>query len=285
MLCYSRWCQLVAEYTTRTLTRSEDTLVALSGVATEIINRTGGTYLAGHWTDYLQIGLLWQAKSVRLSIPSVSRAPSWSWASRNGPIFHDTYVFNAIKDDQYAITSASVSSQKEDVHGKTFSGSITLKGRMKQVTKMQGGIEGTWDQVSTAIHEYSQNRELLSALVDEEGDGSPVGWGSFDTVDNSHVDTDTRVVMALCVSKNMPPPPVESGPGSAGGTSPVSLATSAINSADAAAAAPTPTFNVLLLQPTTDSTEKNMKYQRVGMGEITVDLWFDETDALPVTLV
>jgi hypothetical protein len=283
LLCYRRWGELVAEYTTKTLTRPEDTLLALSGVATEIANRTGGQYLAGHWQDYLQIGLLWQAKTVRLSIPSPPRAPSWSWASRNGPTFHDPYVFNAIKDDHYAI-----------LRGKTFSGSVTLTGKMKTVTKMQGGIEGVWKQVSTPIHEYSQNRDLLSALVDTAGDGTPIGWSSFDTVDTSHHDTDTKVAMALCVSKNMPPalgetpapaeaPASETAPATAQDTSAVNGTVA--EGEEEKPAPPTPSYNVLLLQPTDDSTDAHPKYQRVGMGEITAEFWFDDVDAVQAVLV
>jgi hypothetical protein len=281
MLCYQRWCLLVAEFTQRTLSNANDKLDALAGIATEITNRTGGTYLAGHWQDYLQIGLLWQAKSVRLQIPDNPLAPTWSWASRHGPIFHDPYLFNAVKDDKYTIVSENTSIQKDDVHGKAVTGSIQLSGKMKPVTKMEGGIadDKFWNRISTQMHEYFQDRELLSALVQD--DGTPVGWGSFDTVDLSHVDTDTRDVWALCVSKNVPVAPSSSAPTSAP-SSPVLRAASSNATADANATTTfTPTFNVLLLKATTD---EGKTFQRVGMGEITTNLWFDDVEVVSVTL-
>ena len=273
MRTYSRWSDLQAVYTQRILSRPEDMLCALAGVKQEIIRKTGGTFLAGHWSDYLQIGLLWQAKYARLAIPEKPQAPSWSWASRIGPTFHDPYLYSAQPDEGYSIASPDVHAQKEDVHGKTYFGSLTLNGRMKPVVKMEGGLSedengegGLWGDVSTKIHRYSQDLSLLSALTDPEEAGTLIGWGSFDQVNLTHVDTDTRSAMALCVSNNLPPAregsPVTETPELA-----------------------TVTYNVLLLKREDEYDSKNLNYVRIGMGEIISDLWFDDAEPSTVTLV
>lgn len=81
------WNRIVWNYTYCKLSRSEDKLIACSGVAKRFESLLQGTYVAGMWRTDLEAQLLW----VRFygspgSRQGVYRAPTWSWASIDGAI-------------------------------------------------------------------------------------------------------------------------------------------------------------------------------------------------------
>jgi hypothetical protein len=73
----------------RCLPRAQDKLPALSNIAAHIARHMGGdAYVAGLWRSHLIEGMIWQATGHakgRTRDPAVYRAPSWSWASIDGP--------------------------------------------------------------------------------------------------------------------------------------------------------------------------------------------------------
>ncbi|KAH8691778.1 heterokaryon incompatibility protein-domain-containing protein, partial [Phaeosphaeriaceae sp. PMI808] len=86
--CY-KWYQIVQEYTSKNLTRGQDKLIALSGVAQRFAALTlpeNVKYWAGMWNSDMPRGLLWKTLDEQTVRPSEYRAPSWSWASMDGQI-------------------------------------------------------------------------------------------------------------------------------------------------------------------------------------------------------
>ncbi|KAE9581531.1 hypothetical protein CGMCC3_g2600 [Colletotrichum fructicola] len=83
------WEKLVGVYSQCKLTKSEDKLVAFAGVAKAFQELTGDTYLAGVWRSQLLAQLNWTAleKMRAAHFPKRYRAPSWSWASIDGPVW------------------------------------------------------------------------------------------------------------------------------------------------------------------------------------------------------
>ncbi|OCK78429.1 HET-domain-containing protein [Lepidopterella palustris CBS 459.81] len=78
------WRKVVSEYSRRELTDPEDRLEALVGVASELRHLWKDQYVYGLWESCM-VGLLaW--KSSKKQHQRSSRAPSWSWASLDGPI-------------------------------------------------------------------------------------------------------------------------------------------------------------------------------------------------------
>lgn len=79
------WNAIVEQYTRCELTRAEDKLVALAG----IVQRFGRVFKdecwAGMWRKELPSSLLWSVLGDGIR-PLQYRAPSWSWASVDGPI-------------------------------------------------------------------------------------------------------------------------------------------------------------------------------------------------------
>lgn len=81
-----QWFEIVSQYSKRMLTVPSDKLVALSGVARVFALGSGKTYVAGLWKEDLVRQLTWRTDFPKETIVDMYRAPSWSWASIDGPI-------------------------------------------------------------------------------------------------------------------------------------------------------------------------------------------------------
>jgi hypothetical protein len=83
------WSSCVSNFTKGELSRAEDKLLAIAGLATRVHQRFPSVkYFAGLWGHDLEKQLLWRRKSGHTTYtrPDVYRAPSWSWASIDGEI-------------------------------------------------------------------------------------------------------------------------------------------------------------------------------------------------------
>ncbi|KAH8158325.1 hypothetical protein CIB48_g9920 [Xylaria polymorpha] len=96
---FKEWYRLVEKYSMRALTIRDDKLPALSGLAAYFSGERSvkysavdlsNQYLAGLWSDDIISGLCWVS---HISAPRLAkyRAPSWSWASVDGPIGYGPY--------------------------------------------------------------------------------------------------------------------------------------------------------------------------------------------------
>ena len=89
------WWDMVELYTQRSMTRPEDKLIAISGIASFVQQESAEEfpldYVAGIWSQSLTSGLLGYVDKDRpLSRPSKYRASSWSWAAVDGVITNDS---------------------------------------------------------------------------------------------------------------------------------------------------------------------------------------------------
>jgi hypothetical protein len=80
------WRRVVVNYTSAKLTKEQDKLIALSGIAMRLHLHTKVQYLAGLWERNIERQLLWRPSREDKRRPTKYRAPSWSWASMEGPI-------------------------------------------------------------------------------------------------------------------------------------------------------------------------------------------------------
>jgi len=90
---YGIWRSLVENYTRRNLTVASDRLPALGGIAKKFEVAWKDNYLAGIWERQLLPSLSWRRsdKPDQPHYPALAeyRAPSWSWASIDGPVEFD----------------------------------------------------------------------------------------------------------------------------------------------------------------------------------------------------
>ena len=82
------WDSITATYTASDLTYTSDKLVGISALARHVSSYSpiAGEYLAGMWKDQLIGQLLWSASN-HTARSKQYRAPSWSWACLDGPIW------------------------------------------------------------------------------------------------------------------------------------------------------------------------------------------------------
>lgn len=80
-----RWLELLGQYTKPHLTRSEDLLPAIAGVARGIADFIGDEYHADLFRSSLPESLLWHQDYQYLTANAMCNTPTWSWARSYGP--------------------------------------------------------------------------------------------------------------------------------------------------------------------------------------------------------
>jgi hypothetical protein len=92
---FKLWRYVVKNYTRFELTKTGDKLIALSGLSDVLKQASNDECLAGLWKSHLPVALLWHRwtdRNFRVdwwhpNKQRSARAPSWSWACLNGPVF------------------------------------------------------------------------------------------------------------------------------------------------------------------------------------------------------
>lgn len=91
-ISHASWAAQVEEYTGKDIARQSDRLPVMEAVMRRVAQRKGWSPLWGMWANALVEGLCWQSKTANNGRKPLSRmnpayyAPSWSWASVDGPI-------------------------------------------------------------------------------------------------------------------------------------------------------------------------------------------------------
>ncbi|RYP62015.1 hypothetical protein DL770_009665 [Monosporascus sp. CRB-9-2] len=197
------WGTVLEDYTTKMLTFQKDTLPALSAVATQMGTRGMGLYLAGLWEEGLVFSLLWEAREDADQVFGASRgatvsrfarpehfiAPTFSWASRVGPI----QTLDPVAKRGKACTSvieASCTPKGVDPYGMVSSGFVKLRGRLTEAVfhpkacefgrcanlyrraykKSSRGTHLATESHSPRCHIVAPGFPLLDIVVDSEPD-------------------------------------------------------------------------------------------------------------------
>ena len=160
------WYSCISEYTTRFLLHASDKLAAISGLAQKYAHKEMGRYLAGLWENDVFRGLAWtrvkpgerteekymsyfaiKAKRITatraLRPPVLYRAPSWSWASVNGPVAINEAFF------YFAKRGASTGMQYEVEHWESEYGPrlVTCALQHSRASPYLDTLEGSFIQV------------------------------------------------------------------------------------------------------------------------------------------
>jgi hypothetical protein len=127
-----RWNELIVDYTKRSLTKAEDRLTALAGVARVFSSIMKCQYLAGLWEADLIAGLLWYCPDSGISrILGEYRAPSYSWASVETSIsFHNHLLPRDHDDFDVQVIENQSTVRTIDPFGSVSDGYIKMKGRL-----------------------------------------------------------------------------------------------------------------------------------------------------------
>jgi hypothetical protein len=184
------WERVVELYTRCDLTKPDDKLPALSGIATTYAAATGMTYIAGLWKERLPCQLLWTvARSPESTHLSFYRAPSFSWASIDGVVsFYDKRETFAI-ETQWAIQDLSVTVETEgsNPYGKVTSGTLTLRGKIKPA-------------VGFFVHEGG-----IQLYGGDDSKRTIIGDGKLDEPERQRVDDTVYCLLAMVSIHEIPP--------------------------------------------------------------------------------
>ena len=156
---YLQWQNMVESYTSLRLSHEDDRLPAFSGLAQQFQRHLQSTYLAGLWKNNLMGDLLWSSLEgwVReeprycTRKPEKWRAPSWSWASVEGPIdfFSELEKYKTLTYKIDVITAECTPSSVDQL-GAVLQGRLVVKGRSRQVL-----LRHTEDCIGTKTRHYS----------------------------------------------------------------------------------------------------------------------------------
>ena len=88
------WLRIVTSYSARKSTLPSDKLPALSALAVSYAPIFGPEYLAGIWAKSAAQQLCWRSPDSRRFFrrPAQYRAPSWSWAALDGPVYFPSFL-------------------------------------------------------------------------------------------------------------------------------------------------------------------------------------------------
>jgi hypothetical protein len=136
-----RWHQIVQEYSDRNLSKSEDRILAISGIATLFGKYFRDQYVAGLWRFALEVELLWSRKALTNELepdmhphycrPKRYQGPSWSWTAINGPVW---FLGNPRNNDHFCLRDMHCHvclASPRAPYGTVHSGELHVTGRLR----------------------------------------------------------------------------------------------------------------------------------------------------------
>ena len=161
-----RWYELMEDYSSRSLTKEEDKLPALSGLASKFQEHfPAGQYLAGLWSNHLPAALLWKvihraplARSCndKTYRPMSYVAPSWSWASIYGEITYESQRLEHVGErpeestadydfGDLALNSIHIQPKNADPFGEISNAFLVLRARIVSVDSIPETIKDEYN--------------------------------------------------------------------------------------------------------------------------------------------
>ncbi|KAF2130045.1 HET-domain-containing protein [Dothidotthia symphoricarpi CBS 119687] len=133
---YAKWHSLVETYSATHFTNPNDKLIVLSGIAKQFAALTNDIYVAGLWHAVLELELLWMTPTktkhsddvFKWARPVLYRAPTWSWASIEGPVLLYQWVPKQIL---FEVQDVVLEHATKDVTGRVKNGWLDLRGYLK----------------------------------------------------------------------------------------------------------------------------------------------------------
>jgi hypothetical protein len=122
------WQTIVEKYSACNLTVPSDKLPAISGIAKLFAEVTGDRYIAGLWESRLLEQLHWLVIEPWQRYALAYRAPSWSWASVDGPV--RPLGLSISTNNLCPLVQATVQHSTRDPTGRVSSAVLELQGAL-----------------------------------------------------------------------------------------------------------------------------------------------------------
>ena len=155
----------------RNLSKPTDKLPSLAGIASRLTNATSSSYVAGLFREDLVVGLTWLVDRSGTITTRQDRAPTWSWASIDGPI---NYLWCLLPGGKYPALIEADEALDLVIHNVSVS-----EVRPGTLGEVQGGhIEATGALWKRGSDDNVNGMEWRRAKVlwDEDRPLPPVTW-------------------------------------------------------------------------------------------------------------
>ncbi|RSL74086.1 hypothetical protein CEP53_000463 [Fusarium sp. AF-6] len=175
-----KWELLVMQYSACDLTKPQDKLIALSGVANWFRNVTGEQYVAGMWRSALPRLLCWkrdtrhsETPEARRPRPACYRAPSWSWASIDDPVFYPSCEDHGITrlENLIEITNVDIVAQGEGKTAQVSNGVLTARGWLHPFKFLSRQRYEIKYKIGDEIRTGNDNKFIVDAVLNENMEG------------------------------------------------------------------------------------------------------------------
>lgn len=167
---HQAWYIMLNTYSKCDLTRSEDRLPALSGLAAEIDNRTQDKYYAGLWKSSIILGLQWRVVPDR-DLCRQPGIPSWSWVAVKGPIKYETVFIKYYRSA--VVNDISVQLKGVNIYGEVSGGRLYLCAPVLPVGRVASSNE-IGGSVFVIMNDMAFSMSLhLDDFYNEAGDADP----------------------------------------------------------------------------------------------------------------
>lgn len=163
---HEHWLDIVETYSDTNMTKTEDKLVAISGLAKEVRKNTKDMYCAGVWRKDLINQLLWRVQTPQEYKAIAYRAPSWSWASVDGRV---TFIARTAIETYPEISVSNVRTLGIDStpwsFGQISYGSMRVRGTLKTAQRCESL--------------YGEYKLLLADQLEELENDMQVTYGDY----------------------------------------------------------------------------------------------------------
>jgi hypothetical protein len=172
------WGKIVSEYASLELTFPQDVLPALSGIANLMLAYSPGRYFAGLWELDIHYLLGWSSipGDGRCYRPQKPTAPSFSWASRFGPVH---FPFECIMTSVCTVLDIKCEVKGADPYGQVLrDGYIVLQGKLLSATFERCADEFGLASNYVTVRDATGEEHSTLIVFDTEDDEADVGQGT-----------------------------------------------------------------------------------------------------------
>lgn len=132
-LAHRLWTEIASTYSRCSLTKSEDKVLAITGLAKHMKGLAKDMYVAGMWRKNLASELAWRVrvdKSMKISRSDTYVAPTWSWLSCDMQV---SFSPASEKGKRLNIKGVDFEFATEDPFGQLLGGRLYLEGILRRI--------------------------------------------------------------------------------------------------------------------------------------------------------
>ena len=192
---YVLWRDLLKRFTDCSFTKIEDKLPAFAGIAKLFQEATGDEYIAGLWRSRFFEGLDWHVTEPRHKMSLEYRAPSWSWASIDGPV--EPGLSRPVSIYLFDIVDVKVTPRCSDATGAIMDGYLKIRTCLWESILIN--VEPHGSCISLGPHTSTRSKVQIDCLDTALIEGAIVYCFAFSSFLSSDYLEETPSVSFICL--------------------------------------------------------------------------------------